>query len=420
MRRPQRSSSPLAIGVVIPGDRNRHPRFAHDLFREVLYDQLAPTERFALHQRVGITLAARAERDANIAPAELARHFAAAMTIDGPERAVHWAFAAAAAESAGIAFYEAAAHLARVRAALTDSGTTVADETWTDLLVAEANALARAGDREAARQLLVQARNHAQRCNDGQRLAAVAFGVQRLGARFAMPRPEVVASLTEARDTNIADPPTAARLTAALARELQHSVVQDRPHAARLSEEALELARNTNDPVTLADCLLARHDVLWTPGSAHERRDVAEEIISLAAQVGDEEQRIEGLLLLANALLEDGSPAFRPALEDYLRASDGLAQPRHRYLAMARRAALALLDGRLDDAAELIEVAASLGARIGEPDTGNVRMSQLLELTRATRRPRPTTIIRPSSGRTLGGRPRLGARRGGRLPGQVR
>ena len=333
---------------------------------------------------------------------------------------MHWAFAAAAAESAGIAFYEAAAHLARVRVALTDSGTTVGDETWTDLLVAEADALARAGDREAARHLLVQARIHAQRCNDGQRLAAVAFGVQRLGARFAMPRPEVVASLTEARDTNITDPPTAARLTAALARELQHSVVQDRPHAARLSEEALELARNTNDPVTLADCLLARHDVLWTPGSAHERRDVAEEIISLAAQVGDEEQRIEGLLLLANALLEGGSPAFRPALDAYLRASDGLAQPRHRYLAMARRAALALLDGRLDDAGELIEVAASLGERIAEPDTGNVRMSQLLELTRARGDPDEQRSFARRSGRTVGGRPRLGPRRGGRLPGQVR
>jgi hypothetical protein len=150
-----------------------------------------------------------------------------------------------------------------------------------------------------------------------------------------------------------------------------------------LSEEALALARGTGDPATLAVCLLARHDVLWTPGTASERIDIAREIVALAAALGDEERRAEGLLLAANAYLETGSPAFRPALDTYLAAIDALGQPRHRYLALTRRGALALLDGRLDDAAVLIDAAASLGERIGEPDAGNVRMSQLLELIRA-------------------------------------
>jgi hypothetical protein len=372
-----------AIDVVVRGERNGYPRFVHDLFRETLYDQLSPAQRADLHRRVGVFLAGRAERGKDVPPAELARHFAAAVAIDGPDRALHWAFAAATAECAGLAFYEAAAHLARVRSALTDAGVSVSDETLTDLLVAEADALGRAGDPEAARRLLAQARGHARRCSDGARLGSVALGVQRLGSRFAMPRPEVVGILAEARDKNVADRLMAARLTAAMARELHHSVAQDRPRAARLSEDALERARTIEDPATLAVCLLARHDVLWTPGSAAERRDLAEEIIALAAEGGDEEQRVEGLLLLANALLERGSPGFRPALDAYLTAIDGLGQRRHQYLATTRRGALALLDGRLDEAAELIEVAATLGERIREPDTGNVRMSQLLELTRA-------------------------------------
>jgi hypothetical protein len=54
---------------------------------------------------------------------------------------------------------------------------------------------------------------------------------------------------------------------------------------------------------------------------------------------------------------------------------------------MTRRGALALVDGRLDEAEHLIGAASALGERIGEPDAGNVRMSQLLGLVRGRRDP---------------------------------
>jgi hypothetical protein len=41
------------------------------------------------------------------------------------------------------------------------------------------------------------------------------------------------------------------------------------------------LAREHDDPATLAACLLARHDVLWTPNRAAERVDLAREIAEL-------------------------------------------------------------------------------------------------------------------------------------------
>ncbi|MBA2472404.1 MAG: hypothetical protein H0V41_09255 [Pseudonocardiales bacterium] len=46
-----------------------------------------------------------------------------------------------------------------------------------------------------------------------------------------------------------------------------------------------------------------------------------------------------------------------------------------------------MIDGRLDEAEELIAEASALGDRIGEPDTGNVRMSQLVGLIRARGEP---------------------------------
>jgi hypothetical protein len=150
---------------------------------------------------------------------------------------------------------------------------------------------------------------------------------------------------------------------------------------------ALELGRRTRDPVTLLSCLIARHDVLWTPGTGDQRVGIAREIVAVARAAGDEERHAEGLLLLANALLEQGSPAFEAALESYLAILDGSSQPHDRYMAETRRACVALLRGHLDEAERRIEGAAALGERIREPDTSNVRMSQRLELVRARGEP---------------------------------
>jgi ATP/maltotriose-dependent transcriptional regulator MalT len=139
-------------------------------------------------------------------------------------------------------------------------------------------------------------------------------------------------------------------------------------------------------------CLLARHDVLWIPGSPTERIDLAREIVSVAERSGDDERVAQGNLLLANALLESGSAAFEPALEDCLRVLDRLGQPRHRYTAATRRAAMLLLRGDLAVAEAAVEEAAELGSWIREPDTENVRMSQRLELTRA--RGTPDDLLR--------------------------
>ncbi|HEV8626366.1 MAG TPA: AAA family ATPase [Acidimicrobiia bacterium] len=389
-------TSPLAVevaardavvaGVLTPtGDGLR---FAHDLLRETILDRLEAPHRVALHRAIGTALEERAARTAPVAPAELARHFIAAIPLNGPERAVRWALRAATADCEALAFAEAAAHLRRLRAALAEAAVDLADDALFDILVAEADALARAGSTLDARGLLRAARDLADRTGDPDRTASVALATAELGARFAVRRDEIVRDLDRAL-TVVAgtNPAREAQLTATLARELQHSVAEERPRAGPLSERALDLGRRAGDPATLAACLLARHDVLWTAGTELERADIAREIIAVALDAGDDERHAQGLLLLANALLEHGSPAFEAALDGCLVIFDRLGQPLHRYLAETRRACLALLTGRLDEADERIEHAAGLGDRIREPDTGNVRMSQRLELVRARGRP---------------------------------
>ncbi len=378
----------VRAGVLVRDADGTRTRLAHDLFREAISVGLAVPQRLALHQQIADALERRHARGAMVLPADLARHCAAAVPLDGVERAVRWARSAARAERARLAFAEAAAHLARARRAMEDTGDAQAGGLLVDLLVEEADARARAGDSTGARALLDDAKNRAVALGDAQRLGRAALAVQRLGARFAMPRDAVLDVLETARaalhGTGTA---LAAQLTASLARELHHSVPAQRPRARPLSEQAIAMARKLDDSETLVACLLARHDVLWTPGRAAERIGLAREIAELAQRTGDAERHAEGLLLTANALLEEGSAAFRAALTDFLYAAERFGQPRHDYMALTRRGALAIIDGRLDAADELIAQASALGERIGEPDTGNVRMSQLLGLVRAQGEP---------------------------------
>ena len=363
-------------------------RFAHDLYRETIYTDLPTPRRLELHRQIGVGLERRLARGGAVFPGEVARHFSAAAAVDGPDRAIHWALEAAAAHRGRLAFAEAASQLSRVRSVLDGAGVAVPTTTLVDFVVAQADAESRAGNADRARELLHEAHVHAVRLQDPERLSAVALWVQRLGARHAMPRTEVVALLDEARRAVEGRAPAVeAQVTASLARELYHSLPRDRARAGPLSEHAMAIARRLDDPAVLAACLLARHDVLWTPGAAAERVEVGREIVALAEQAGDDERRSEGHLLTANALLETGSPAFRTELDAFLRLEDRLGQPRHDYLALTRRAGLAILDGSLDEGERLVHEAAALGERIGEPEARNLRMSQLIEVARARGEP---------------------------------
>jgi predicted ATPase len=374
----------VQAGVLVRDADGSRTWFAHDLFREAIYLRLPVQQRIALHQRIADALEQRHARGAAVVPADLARHCAAAVPLDGAERAIRWARSAAGAERARLAFTEAGGHLARAHQAIEDSGDSQAGGPLVDLLIEEADARARAGDPTEARRLLDEAARRAQALGDTERLGRVALGVLGLGARFAMPRDDIITLLETALKALHGTRTTLeAQLTASLARELTHSVPEHRSRARPLSQHALGLARELGDPATLGACLLARHDVLWTPGRAAERVDLAREIAALAVRTADPERHAEGVLLTATALLETGSAAFRAALTEYLYLTERFGQPRHDYMALTRRCALALIDGRLDEARQQMDQASALGERICEPDTGNVRMGHLLALARA-------------------------------------
>lgn len=373
---------------IVTADTDGRLHFSHDLYRETIAAAIPSARRVELHQQIGVALAERAARGLPVHPADLALHFTAAVPAGEAVSAARWALAAASADVESLAFGEAAGHLRRWRESVAASPSAVDQREHATVLLAEADALARAGIIEDARGLLRAAHDLAVSGSLADLRAEVALAYADLGARFAARRDEVVRGLEEAlAGVEGSDPDLEARLTARLARELQHSVAAERLRAGPLSERAIALGRAGTDSSTLVTCLLARHDVLWIPGSPTERTALAREIVAVAERSGDDERLAVGNLLLANALLESGSAAFETALDDSLRLFDQLGQPRHRYTVATRRAALLLLRGDLDAADAAIEDAADLGSSIREPDAQNVRMSQRLELVRARARP---------------------------------
>ena len=355
--------------------------FTHDLYRETLHDGLGAADRSSLHGSIAAALDARSDRGAEVAPGDLARHHAQAIATADPERAIHWANEAAADERRRLAFNEAAGHLRRVRVAALDGGWRIEPSVLATLLMDEADNQARSGDPESARGLLGQA---AKVAPDAEVFADVALAVQRLGAKFSAPRDEIVAQLeTALLAVTGVSLRKQAQLTAALARELQHSVAEDRHRAGPLSVEALELSRRSEDDVTIAACLLARHDALWAPGTGLERSALGHEIAAIGRRLGDVDRRAEGLILEANGLLETGAATFRPVMDEWFSLLASRNEPHDRYLLETRRAALALLDGDVDRAEHLMVAAAQIGEAIHEPDTGNVLMSQRVALANA-------------------------------------
>ena len=309
--------------------------------------------------------------------------------LDGPGRAITWARAAAEVERARLGFAEAAAHLARARRAIEASGDDQAGGPLVDLLVEEADARVRAGDPPGARGLLDDAARRAAALDDAERLGQVALGVQRLGARFAMPRDAVIDRLD--------DRPSRARWQqhragGAAHRQLGPGADPFHPRAPRAGRAAVgarprggpraTMTRPPWRPACSPATTCCGPPVGRPSGSTSPGRSP-----TWPTRTGDPERRAEGLLLTANALLEQGSAAFRAAWPSTSTSAEGFGQPRHDYLALTRRAALALIDGRLDEAEQLIDEAGALGERIGEPDTENVRTGQMLELARARGEP---------------------------------
>jgi DNA-binding CsgD family transcriptional regulator/tetratricopeptide (TPR) repeat protein len=318
-------------------------RFTHELVRRALYDRLSGIRRAELHLRVGEALEAGREPTGRTL-ADLAHHFGSAASFDSTGRGVHYNVLAARAAVSALAFDDAAARL-RTALALGIEGDELRAEVYLEL----GRASHRAGKAADALDAFRKAADIARRLGDAELLAGAAIGYE-----SACWRPGIVdqgaAELLEEAVAELGRDDSELRvgLLAGLARALD--LRGDHERALIVRENAIATARRLGDQVCLANVLVGSY---WSLGATPledilatltEARDIGDEL-------GDTEIRAEAMAWRVPAFVALGDmESARRELALLGQTAEQTAQPFMIHVAEHCGSAIALCDGRLEDA----------------------------------------------------------------------
>lgn len=332
-------------------------RFSHDLVRETLYGALSPARRVRLHSEAALALEALYGGNAEAHLAELAHHFSEAAQGGDASRAVTYSRAAGDEAVRSLA-YEEAARLYSMGLQALELAPSADVDLQGELLLALGDAQARAGDLDQARETFVRAAGIARRVGAASQLARAALGY---GGRFVWARagndPHTIPLLQDALVMlGGGDDVLRVRLLTRLACALRSS--PDRERSDALSRQAVEMARQLDDPPTLSYALEGRVAAIWWPENPEERLVLAREAIEIAQRTGDLEREANAHMGAEGALSDVGRMDEARAQAEVLgRRAAELRQPAQRWLATAVRAKLTLFEGDYAKAEQFIHEA---------------------------------------------------------------
>jgi DNA-binding SARP family transcriptional activator len=351
----------MAARVVadVPGSADRL-RFTHVLIRDTLYEGLSGARRAALHRRVCEALEALGAGEPGPHLAELVHHSIAAGDL---ERGVRYA-RLAGHRALALSAYEEAERLYQTALDALDVSDPASAPPRCELLLALGEAQIRAGETASARATFVVAADLARRLGLARALAVAAAGY---GGRIVWARAgddERLVPLLEEGMAGLAseDAELRARLLARLAGALRDEPVRERRDA--LSREAVDLARQTGNPVVLAYSLLGRAHAIVAPDTVAECLALGAELRDVAARSGDREQVVAAHMLRNHLHLLVGNVADgNVELEAASAVATELRQPAQLWLVHSGQAMLALAAGQFGEAEALNAVAFELGER---------------------------------------------------------
>jgi len=353
-------------------------RFSHALVRETLYSSLSSQQRAQLHRLIGEALERTAGNGAQLRFAELALHFSQAALEGGIEKALAYTVKAAEHATELLGYEEAAGHYEK---ALHLLELRPDDRRRCELLLALGEAQRRAGATEAARKSFRHASELARGLAAPELLARAALGFATGFAGVTVSGgtedPFVVSLLEDAlRGLGEDDSPLRARVLGRLAMELYWSVSQEQRGA--LSQQAVEMARRLHDPATLAYTLNARQVALWGPDNLEERLAGAEEMISLAKQVGDQELALRGQIRLITGRLEHGDLKWADReFVIYVKRAEELRQPAYLWFVAIWRGMRCWLRGEFAESERWAREAFRIGERAQDPDAAQCYLVQI-------------------------------------------
>ena len=352
-------------------------RFAHALIRDSLYGELGALRRPRLHRQVGETLEVFYGEDRDPHLAELAHHFLAAGAAGDAGKAIDYARAAGDRAVRLFAFEEAVRLYGLALDALERDGAAT-DRLRCELLVALAEAQSRAGDDRDAKTTYLRAAELARAAGLPKLLARAAAGY---GGRFVWVRGATDAQLVPLLEDALAaigdaDSVLRVQLLSRLASALCDDPSRERRE--RIWQHAVQAARRLGDPATLAYALDAGIAATEGPHRVAESLAQASEVVSLATRIGDRERAFAGHEHAFWCAWQLGDNARRAAaLAALARIAQELQQPAQLWLAAATQAALALSEGRLDEAEDMSKHARDLGERAQSWNATATRKLQL-------------------------------------------
>jgi class 3 adenylate cyclase/DNA-binding CsgD family transcriptional regulator/tetratricopeptide (TPR) repeat protein len=323
-------------------------RFAHELVRRAIADRLSGPRRAELHLAVGRALEGASGDEAGRLPG-LAHHFAAAAGLGVADRAVEYNLRAARLAMAALAYEEAAARLrTALELGISDAG--ARGEALLELGTASYSGGRTADALDAFREAAAVARER----GDAELLARAAVGFEDAWWRPAPVERDAIELLEEAAEA-LGDAETPLRvmvlagLSRCLARAGQHA------RASMVQAGAVAMARRLEDRALLAIVLTRSGWQLHTSGREQVLAQLAE-ARELAEGLDNVQFRSEAVFWLGQACVAMGDLAGAGReVRTLLEAAGKTKQPFMLHVAEHCASALALCEGRLDEAEERAE-----------------------------------------------------------------
>jgi DNA-binding SARP family transcriptional activator len=337
-------------------------RFSHVLIRDALYEGIPAPRRVHLHRAIGQALEMLYSGNPEPHLAEVARHYLAGGT-PVREKAIEYAKRAGDRAASQLAHEEAIRHYTSALDVLDATGSGDVDRTCA-LLLSLGETLSRAGRSSEAKEALRRAATLAERTGKTDRLARAAV---EYGGRFAWARASTdpfLVPLLERALTAIGEADSAERvkLLARLA-----TATRDEPSRSRsvqIAEEAMQIARRLDDPETLAFALEGHWTAVEGPDTAGGGIEPGAMLVKLGEQTGDKERALVGHQYRLNGFWTLGDRAgVDVELDAIASLADELGQPAQRWILGTGQTMLALMEGRLEDAEQLISDTMAVGRR---------------------------------------------------------
>jgi class 3 adenylate cyclase len=268
------------IGEVAIG----HYTFSHALVRSALYDELRPTRRARLHERVAEAVSDVYADSIETHLGELAYHYARSIGTGDVNKAIEYSQRAGERALAQLAFDDAVSWFQQADELIEDGG---GDRSQLAQVLMGLGVAQKYAGVPAFRETLLAAASQAEKDGDPAVLAAAALANTRgfwsgygdMDHALANVFRTAIAGLTPSMRCE------RAKLLANLAVEtVFEGTLESRKE---LADEALAIARQVGDDATLAHVLVSRSVALWDMSTLDERIDHGRELTGLTAAIGD-------------------------------------------------------------------------------------------------------------------------------------